>query len=438
LHSSANNHLLGEYMGLLVGCTGWPLWPRSAEWRRIAVQGFEAEALRQNAPDGVNREQATYYHHEVADMMILCGLIGKANGVEFSASYWERLEAMLRFISAIMDRSGHVPMIGDADDAHMVRLAPGRADDPYRPLLAFGAVTFANALMARQAGQFDDKTRWLLGDAADARFATLCSDPRSDTESAHRPRTFPHGGYFLLGDRLGQPEEVLMVVDAAPLGYLSIAAHGHADALAVTLNVDGEEVLIDPGTFAYHTQRKWRDYFKGTSAHNTVRIDGVDQSVSGGNFLWLHHARARCELFESDEHRDRFIGVHDGYQRLADPVTHRREIVFDKGSRVIDVTDTLECNSVHDVELFWHLAEHCHAVIEVDAVHVRTHRASVRISLRSAGFAVELVTGREEPPLGWISRTFDRKQPICTIRWHGRMSGNTTLHTRIQIGAPPS
>ena len=72
----------------------------------------------------------------------------------------------------------------------------------------------------------------------------------------------------------------------------------------VTLSAGGREMLIDPGTYAYHTQRPWRDYFKGASAHNTVRVDGLDQSVSGGNFLWTRHARARCERLARDEVRE--------------------------------------------------------------------------------------------------------------------------------------
>ena len=111
------------------------------------------------------------------------------------------------------------------------------------------------------------------------------------------------------------------------LGYLSIAAHGHADALSFTLSAGGEELLIDPGTFAYHTQKQWRDYFRGTSAHNTVRIDGQDQSVGAGNFLWLAHAPvARARIQCSTPQFDRLVAEHDGYRRLADPVTHRREL----------------------------------------------------------------------------------------------------------------
>ena len=94
----------------------------------------------------------------------------------------------------------------------------------------------------------------------------------------------------MLGSRFGTRDELRIVADAGPLGYLSIAAHGHADALAFTLSAHGQELLIDPGTYAYHTEREWRDWFRGTAAHNTVTLDDENQSVIGGNFMWLQRA----------------------------------------------------------------------------------------------------------------------------------------------------
>ena len=84
-------------------------------------------------------------------------------------------------------------------------------------------------------------------------------------------------------------------MDAGPLGFLSIAAHGHADCLSLLLSVSGKELLVDPGTYCYHTEREWRDYFRSTAAHNTVRVDGVDQSQIAGAFLWAEKAEASVE-----------------------------------------------------------------------------------------------------------------------------------------------
>jgi hypothetical protein len=427
-HSSANNHLFGELMGLFVASAVWPLWPESERWRARARDELEAEAIKQNGADGANREQAFWYHHEVADMMLLCLLFGRANGIDFSSQFTKRLESMLEFISVVMDAGGHVPMVGDADDAVMVRFSREPEFCPYRSLLATGAVLFGRGDFKAKAGRFDEKSRWLLGDAASERFRAL---PAAPVEPARR--AFPEGGYYVLGQDFGMPCEVKAVADAGSLGYLSIAAHGHADALAFTLSAGGNEVLVDPGTYAYHDQKRWRDYFRGTSAHNTLRVDGEEQSVPGGNFQWLSHARARCEHFESGVERDVFEGVHDGYRRLNDPVRHRRRIKFDKRSMRTEITDTLECSEEHCVELHWHLAESCVARVSGHAVEVSCANVRMRVECPRELGTPEVVVGRDDPPLGWISRRLGEKKPSPSIVCTGRIAGGTSLVTEITI-----
>jgi len=429
-YSSANNHLLGEYMGLFIGSVTWPYWDDCRKWRDIAFRGFEHEALKQNSVDGVNLEQSVWYHHEVVDMMLLCGLVGRANGIEFSQGYWNRLEAMLNFVAAIMDVNGHVPMIGDSDDAVMVRFFPGDLN-VYRSLLATGAVLFNRHDFRRKAGKFDDKSRWLLGDEAQRSFDAM----RVPTEPHIQPKAFPRGGYYVLGKDLDTAEETRIVVDSGPLGYLAIAAHGHADALAFTLSISGNEILIDTGTYAYHTEKKWRDYFRGTAAHNTVRIDRLDQSVAGGNFLWLKHARAECLTFESGHERDLWIGWHDGYRRLPDPVTHKRSIFYDKTANLIQVKDRIECKQEHQVEIFWHFSESCLVEVQDSRVSARNKCVVTTISMTGTEWRPELVRGRNEPPLGWVSRSFDEKVPTDSIVWTGRVVGTTELNTHIKISS---
>lgn len=428
-HSSANNHLFGELMGLFISSVTWPIWPQSAKWLENARRGLEKQTLLQVAPDGVDWEQAIWYHHEVADMMLLCGLFGRANVIEFCPGYWNRLEAMLDFIASMMDAGGNVPMIGDSDDAVMVRFSQEPGFNVYRSLLATGAVLFRRADFKARAGHFDDKSRWLLGDDGANQFETLPKRIIGDPPK----RTFPEGGYWILGCDFGTDREIRLVADAGPLGYLSIAAHGHADALAVTLFVGGREMLIDPGTYAYHTQKKWRDYFRGTSAHNTVRIDGQDQSVSGGNFLWIKHAHARCERWVSSDEQDVFVGSHDGYRRLKDPVTHRREIVFDKTERQVEVTDSFECRREHFIEIYWHFAETCDVVTVGNEVIARNGVAALKMTMPDASWQPRIVKACDDPPLGWVSRRFDEKVPTSTVVWSGSITGMASLCSLIRI-----
>lgn len=429
-YSSANNHLLGEYMGLFIGSITWPLWEASEVWRNLAYTGFEEEALKQSGSDGVNLEQGIWYHHEVVDMMLICGLIGKSNGVDFSSAYWKRLEAMLEYVAAVMDVDGHVPMIGDSDDAVMVRLTPEKAN-VYCSLLATGAVLFKRGDFKAKAGYFDDKSRWLLGREGEELFNNL---PVPSDDLVFR-RAFQDGGYYVLGANLDTPEEIRIVADAGPLGYLSIAAHGHADALSFTLFVAGNEILIDPGTYAYHTQKKWRDYFRSTSAHNTVRVDGVNQSISGGNFLWLRHAKARCTEFETGGQVERWVGEHDGYTRLVDPVVHRRVIEYDHSRHVIRVRDILKCHKKHSVEIFWHFAESCSVTVTGGSAIAVAGQSTVRMHLQDSCWAPQYMEGNDELPQGWISRRFDEKFPAPCIIWSGEITGNTELVTELQIHA---
>jgi hypothetical protein len=172
-HSSANNHLFGELTGLFIGSMTWPLWPESERWRDRARDELEREAIRQNGADGANREQAIWYQHEVADMMLLCMLFARSAGLAFSRAFSRRLESMLEFVAAMMDAGGHVPMLGDADNGLLVRFSSEPDFCPFRSLLATGAVLFGRGNFKAGARRFDDKSRWLLGDRAEEGFHAL-------------------------------------------------------------------------------------------------------------------------------------------------------------------------------------------------------------------------------------------------------------------------
>jgi hypothetical protein len=245
-------------------------------------------------------------------------------------------------------------------------------------------------------------------------------------------RAFQEGGYYILGCDFETENEIRLVADAGPLGYRSISAHGHADALAFVLSVGGMEFFIDPGTYAFHTHGEWRQYFRGTAAHNTVRVDGVDQSVSGGNFMWLKKARAGCSLWRTSTERDLFEGWHDGYRRLVDPVIHRRRITLDKTSRQVVIEDTLQMAVEHDIELFFHCSERCRVDAVLDGYMLNQGGRTLAVRLpRVEGAAWHVYEGSVAPIAGWVSRRFDEKEPAPTIAWHARISSNCVLRTQI-------
>ena len=427
LHSSANNHLIGEAAGLFTAGVAWPHWERSRAWRETAQAILEREALLQNGTDGVNREQAFSYQQFELDLLLLPLLALRANGGDFPPEYAARIEAMLEFVASVMDAGGNVPMVGDADDGYAVRLDPRADFCRYKSLLAMGALLFGRGDFKAKAGALDDKTRWLLGPDADARYGAI------DTSRVALPvrRAFPEGGYYILGCDFESPDEIRLVADAGALGYREIAAHGHADALAFTLSLGGVEMLVDPGTYAYHTEGDWRAYFRGTAAHNTVRIDGRDQSEQGGNFMWLRKAKAACARWASAPDEDAFEGWHDGYLALDDPVLHRRSIVLDKRARTIAIEEAFTMAGEHAVELFFHAHEKC--AVDLDATGATLRRAGrvLRITWPDVAGEARVLRASTDPIAGWVSRAFDRKVPAPTLVWRARFAGNCTLRTRI-------
>jgi hypothetical protein len=432
-YSSANNHLIGEASGLFIACLTWPYWDEMKKWSLQAKTILENECIEQTYAEGVSREQSLSYQQFVLDFLIIAGTAGSANDVTFSKTYWNRIETMIECIAAFLDVNGNMPMIGDADDGFVVKLSHEEDFCPYRSLVATGALLFHRSDLAAKAKKIDDKTRWLFGEESDQHFETLLKKK----SLPFFKNTFPEGGYYIFGKHFNTFNEIKGIIDCGPLGYLSIAAHGHADALGLTLSIAGLEFLIDPGTYAYHTHRKWRNYFKGTAAHNTARIDGENQSVIGGSFMWLKRAKSTCEKWESNASQDYFIGTHNGYMRLDDPVIHTRTILFLKSRNNIRVIDQFSCNGRHTIERFWHFHENCLLTYENQQLSAKRGAVSLTFQSNSAKQSdPKVYRGQSDPIRGWVSRRFDCKEPTTTVLCTDQIKGDTVLTTdfTIQIG----
>ena len=430
LHHSAGHRLIGEAAGLFVAALTWPHWRESRAWAATAKTILEREALAQTAPDGVNREQSTWVQQFALEQLLLCLLAGKANGQWFSPDYESRIEAMLDFLASITDTGGHAPAFGDWGGGLAVPLTPVQDACFSRSLLATGAILFKRGDFKLKARKLDERTRWLLGAAAEREFSEL------DTEKTRLPlrQAFPEGGYYVIGCGFDRADEIRVVADAGPLGYRRSAAHGHADALSFTLSVGGKEILVDPGTYAWHTNQAWRRYFRGTGAHNTLRIDGLDQSEPRCRFAWQQKARAGCSLWLSSPEKDSFEAWHDGYMRLEDPVKHRRLIELDKAARRLLVEDTLEMDEEREVELLFHCSERCIVDPTEEGFVISQDGVAVRLKLPVDGEAF-VQEGNLSPMAGWRSPAFDTRIAAPVIVWQARLAGPARLRTELCVSS---
>ncbi|MCX7767012.1 MAG: heparinase II/III-family protein, partial [Candidatus Sumerlaeia bacterium] len=379
--------------------------------------------IKQVSADGVNREQATEYHCFTLDLFLLAYLLARHVQQPFSKEYSARLHLMFKFLSAIITLpAGSVLQIGDSDNARVLHLDESNYS-PYLARLNCGAVVFQDPELKVTTGKLDETTYWLLGGGEiTAQFQAL---PQSRPDNTSRIISFPEGGYFVFQTVNDEGMPAKLIFDCGPLGYPPLCAHGHSDALAIWLIIDGEEILTDAGTYAYHTEREWRDYFRSTSAHNTIMVQGADQSVIGGPFLWLKPAT--CKLAKVGESRDAEVlyvaGTHDGYKRLSPPVIHTRAINWFKTKRIFTIRDELFVTGEIIVEELFHLAPCVEVELKNNNI-VLLHKNKVFVAIKFADILqIEVVKGIEKPRIkGWYSRVLGKKEQVYTITAWGRIS----------------
>ncbi len=421
LFSSANNHLIGEAAGMFIACCALPEFSKTAKWRKRAYGILVRESRKQNHGDGVNKEQALSYQQFVLDFLVAAGLSGKANSIEFPKEYWFVVEKMLVYLLTIKDASGNFPQTGDEDDGYVLELTQ-RDYGAYGSLLNTGAYLFGREDFLQADHQKDTKTSLLLNIGN----STIA---REKWKSGRLPSQFEQGGYYLLGRNFGTAREEKLIFDCGPLGYLSLAAHGHADALSFVFSAGGSPIFIDPGTYAYHTQAKWRNYFRGTAAHNTATVDGKNQSDITGSFMWGRRANAQLLAYEDMR---RAVGIHDGYLALKDKVMHRREIRFDEAASSWHLIDDFQCKGSHRVALYFQLDPHCRVKAEGNKAVIDFGKGTCSLVL-DQGMQLTVHRGETDPISGWYSPSYDVLHETYVLKLEGMISGSMQINTAFKV-----
>ena len=433
--SSVNNQLIGEAAGVFVAASYFSNLRNASRWRAKSRAILNQEILNQTFPDGGTLEQAIGYHLFVLQFFVAAGIMARAAGQDFPESYWSRLEKMFEFLGVLSEGGDALPAFGDGDDSYVLDI--GNDPRSFREWLAVGAALFGRSDFKAWAGGYAEPVEWLLGKPGHQSFKAI-PEPQNKTSSS---RAFKDSGYYLLQHgEFGSPDRISVVFDCGPLGMGALAGHGHADALSFTLRAFGKDVLVDPGTYDYFSYPKWREYFRSTRVHNTVVVDGRDQSEMLGLFLWGRRAKADCLSWQPTDFGGKVIGKHDGYMHLDDPVTHKRMLDLDGKDLVI--RDDIIARGKHKIEIFFHLAEHCVVIpagrnrylVDVGWETIEdAGRRTIEIELDQC-LKVEEFKGSEDPICGWVSRGYHQKEASTTLVGRCTGKGNTCLVCRIDIG----
>jgi hypothetical protein len=426
--SSANNHVIAESAGQFAACCAFPYFAESGRWREAAARRLRAQARLQTFASGLNRELATGYHGFVLELLLAAAVEGEVTGHSLGAELWQTVARMTDVVAAFVDVELAAPRQGDADEGTALLIDPDPAR--WRSLLSTGERLFGRCDWWPETGHTDVRTEmWssLLEHTVEA-------GPRPK----RRPNLFPDAGMVILRDVEPRADEIWCRCDGGPHGYLSIAGHAHADALAVEVRFGGQDVLSDPGTYCYHTQPRWREYFRSTLGHNTLELAGVGQSVSGGPFNWLRHANGRIVAVGGVEGgaTAEWTGEHDGYARLDPPAVHRRRVEFDRERRSLTIEDVVTCKGTHPCRLAFHLGPGIDCQLTGAAarlVWVRGGQEWGAVMRLPPSLTWELVSGRSDPPGGWYSPALGVKVPAVSLFGSGTLPGDEALVTCLEF-----
>ena len=417
---SPNTHLTGEALALYVVGTALPELSAAARWAQTGRRVLLDEIERQILPDGGHAERSTHYQRYTLDFYLLATQTARLAGETDAAPRFEDAAHRLAIVTrAMADIDGRLPLIGDDDGGTLWPIA-GRACNDVRDSLAVAAVVLNEPDLA--AWGIPEEAFWIAAPSAAAErltaFAEAPAVKKADTTSTLLGET----GYFVARGTDGSHA----VLDVGPHGYRN-CGHAHADALSLTLSIDGRPLLIDPGTSTYTMDPALRDRLRTTASHNTVTIDGRSQSVPAGPFHWQSTADARVISRRNTPAFDVIEAAHDGYA----PLRHRRTLVRTSHAGWLVVDFITGGTGRHTAAAQWHFDPAWQVEHVGGAVRAATDSGDIAWVL-TAGGDTTLLRGSAEG--GWCAPVYGQLVPTATMHVSAQAETPFTLVTWIGSG----
>lgn len=329
----------------------------AGKWLNLGLKILREEAQEQILADGGHFERSPMYHAIVVeDYLDVLNLI-LSSKVQIESALIDLFEskavAGLTFLHDICMPDGEIPLFNDATF--------GIAPHPEK-LFGYGQLIIGYVRPTYSTG------------------LAICAKNSS--------------GFYVIRNAAD-----MLVVDCGPVGPDYQPGHAHCDTLSYELMLNGRRVVVDSGVHDYESGPN-RRYARSTKAHNTVTVDGREQSEVWGVFRVARRAYPLgASLEQVGENRARFEGAHDGYHRLPGKVVHWRTIEYDASEGWV-ACDVLKGNGTHVMVSFIHLHPDFSAVVKGNSIAVFAADEQIIATIEVEGAAIHLEQSWYFPAFG--------------------------------------
>lgn len=370
------NWLVIEAQALALIGVMFPEFHHARRWQEEGFARLSSEIQRQVFADGAHHELSGTYHISSATAFTKPFELARLNGIEVPLEYEQRLRAMYGFIGRIGRPDFTIPPHNDSGGGE------------YTGFLRKGHQLFGDPVM-----------RWFGSRRAEGAPPAECS------------LALRHAGFFVMRSGWDKSDKYLFF-DGGPFG----AGHQHEDKLGIDVHACGVSFLRDPGIPNYREDR-WFNFYRSTAAHNTVLIDGHGQQRGRDEFRQLRTREASGENFWAsgrvlDVARSQY---EQGYAGVADPVIHRRTVLFVKPDYWL-VLDEVDGPGTHAAEFLWHFAP---MRVERDGPRIRSNRGAVGnleiVPWPADGLGLRILCGEQDPVQGWVADGVNDVPAPCAV-----------------------
>lgn len=411
-----NNHLFSEAAGLVIASLLFPDVKESKHWHSLGMKWLIYCFKNQFYFDGAYIQQSTNYHRLVLHLILLLDFFFRQFDQEFQAEWEQQWLAATDWLIKHSDRvSGAMINLGHNDGALILPLTVNGFRDVRPALQACTARLQGKAIF--EQGTWDELSVWLNISGEYDQFSEITTDTKVSSESNW--------------------------MSVRAVNYQARPAH--ADQNHVEFWYQGENLLRDPGTFAYNLAFPWDNRLTTTQVHNTIMINGQDQMDRVSKFRWENWSKGKI-VRKSEK---LLISEHDGYKRYN--LKHTRTLALLSEDHW-QITDLLKKNLDKPLDAYrWqiHFLVKDSEVSIIDDREIIFHFQSFSMKIKFCSTSVkddcgislykagELLTGNRvdgiQPLFGWYSPTYGIKEPALSLIYAGVGLGEMSITTDIQV-----